>query len=682
MSGEPPPPQFATNTAAPPKPETVEAEGAATLRRQRDTAREQRDIARAQRDESRYQRDELRRKLAQLETELASHRQGHDHGHVEVTRDLSDIDCFQYEIDRAPRLQEVRDKQSSGIALTVRETELLAERLVVPVARQVPSRPAPGPDIGFLTVANAAFFPGLEGLLLSLLDVYPDMRSPIHICHDGTLSAFLQARLRSFYANLVFLEPDMGWFAGVPTHSDNHRRIGRLGYMNMEALALTGFSRIVVLDSDLIVRGDISELWQGGGYRVCHDCGDREYAIRSAFTGDWVINSGVISIPGEAAGPEAYQAFRALTESLAASPVCPALDRFSDQKIWNIFLRDKPKTFLPVNYNCNVKYLAKYLNGAQDGISILHFAGPKPWNSKDFLNSDQLQPERSRALRYPRPWIDAYRDLLFRQRLTHYRAHAAANRRTRPVRSDNGDDAEPTCVMIGNGPSLLQTDLSPTAGVEKFAFNWFILSDQFDALRPEHLVLASHMLFGGWATSEPRFPPGYLETLKSRRHRPVLWTSFYFREFLESIGLDRDFEINYGLFEKPFKRFVDRIGRCEPEMDAFLADGRTGVLSLGVPAAVSMGFKRILLVGCDSNYSRPGEGARYFYDIERHSSAQTDEAELAATWTEAGRGQYAYRLASEALARRRISLIDCTVGGALRSVARADLAQVLSGRTA
>ena len=222
--------------------------------------------------------------------------------------------------------------------------------------------------------------------------------------------------------------------------------------------------------------------------------------------------------------------------------------------------------------------------------------------------------------------------------------------------------------MIGNGPSISKTDLTVAADYEKFCFNWFILHEAFDIVRPEHLVLGSHQFFGGWNTQAPNFPDGYLDRLLGIRHRPVIWTCYYFKPLFERVGLDREFEINYCLFEKPFKRFVDKLGYYNADIDGYLDDSRTGVLSLGIPAAISMGFQRILLVGCDSNYNQTGVSSKYFYDTKKHTSLETDQRSLTATWTEAGRGQIVYRLASESLAERGVELVDCTVDGALTEV--------------
>ncbi len=78
-------------------------------------------------------------------------------------------------------------------------------------------------------------------------------------------------------------------------------------------------------------------------------------------------------------------------------------------------------------------------------------------------------------------------------------------------------------------------------------------------------------------------------------------------------GLSQDFDVDYFLLEKPFKQFVDQFGSINLDLNSFLLDGRTKVLSAALPIAVTMGFKRIGLVGCDSDYNQMGS-ANYFYD--------------------------------------------------------------------
>jgi lipopolysaccharide biosynthesis glycosyltransferase len=574
---------------------------------------------------------------------------------------FSEGDFFAAEHERVARRNEIGEREQLGMPLGVVEREILADRIVPPFARGLKKCSPPPSTVAFLTVANDRFLPGLEMMLRSLLEVYPELSSDIHVCHDGTLRSFAKRRLERIYPRIKFCEPDMDWFENVPQRSDNHKRIGKLGYMNIHALSLTGYERVVVLDSDLIILGDISELWAGDDWIVCYDAGDREYAVRSSFTGSFVFNSGVISVPGSATGTAAFHEMQNTILESATAELCPIIDRFADQKVWNIFLRNRKKRFAALNYNCNVKFLVKSLGGDASELSVIHFAGPKPWNSKDYVHESLLTENSSRAVQYPRFWIDRYKTSMSLGRLRDYAAYAPYRRRA-PVQQS----LDKTCLLIGNGPSIARTDLASVAHLERFCFNWFVLHERFDEIRPDHLVLASHQFFGGWNTQTPQFPHGYLERLLAVRHRPVIWTSFYFRELFEELDLGSQFEINYFLFEKPFKRFVDRVGRYNPDIDGFLDDARTGVLTAAIPIALSMGFSTVLLAGCDSNYNQPGTTDKYFYDSKKHTSLETNTASLTSTWTNEGRGQFAYQLALQALQERGAQLIDCTVDGSLR----------------
>ena len=648
------------------KSNAASEEALAVARAQRDEARLQRDEARLQRNEARALRSEMKRRLDSLTDRYKEQQRT-------GTGAFSEVDFFREESERSVSTQVVKAKLEANEPLSVREREIVSDRLVPMLDRSPKTRKTPGKDIAFLTVGNDKFVPGLEAMLRSFVEVYPDLESDVYVFNDGTLNEFCQQRLRRIYPNLHFRVPDMDWFDSVPQVSDNHKRIGKLGYMNIYGLTLEGYSRVILLDSDIIIYDDISALWEGDDFIVCLDAGDREYAVKSEYTGQFVFNSGVVSIPGHALGSESFEAIKKLVHETASVELCHIIDRFADQKVWNIFLKDKAPKYAPANYNCNIKYVIKSLNGQVDGLSIVHFAGPKPWNDKTFIHEDFITPVTSKAVQYHKLWIDKYRSLTFKGRLREYHDWAGENLRRTPVKPDSLFEGRKLCVMIGNGPSIEVTDLEMIKDYERFAFNWFLLHDRFDEIKPDHLVLASHMFFGGWYTQNPQFPPGYLERLLTAKHRPVLWTSFYFRELFESLNLHKEFEVNYVLFEKPFKRFIDKVGRFVPDIDGFLDDGRTGVISAAIPAALGMGFETVVLVGCDSNYNQAGTTSKYFYDQSEHTSLETNEASLTSTWTDDGRGQFVYRMVSEALKARGVDFIDCTVNGAIRYVEKRDL---------
>ena len=650
-------------------------------RRQRDEAREQRDEARDQRNAARRQRRE-----AQQETKTAIRRMEQSTGSSQTRR----LNYFEEVSRTETEFMEIKaaNPKLENVSLGIVE---FANGVRPPVFSNIfPERQTPPETVAFVTVANDLFVPGLEVCIASLLDVYPDFASDVIVFHDGSISAFCMERIRSLYAGVRFEVPDMEWLDTIPQDSANRKRIGILGYMSVQALSLEGYERVVIFDSDTAFIDDISMFWTGQDRPLgtqgppapletmtifaCHDYGARPWAAISPQTKAPIVNSGILSVPKRYMTAENQAAIRTLVQENHES-FCPLLDRFADQKAWNRFIYARDVQFLPINFNCNIKYLDAMLGGDTSFVRMIHFAGYKPWFDKLFINGDQI-PESENYAVSPAVWRGICRRTLGRLRQRQYQRLVASPAYFKPVAALRHLEDEPGCFFIGNGPSLKDTDLARIAGFESFAFNWFVLHDDFDEIRPSNLVLASHMLFGGWHVLTPEIPPEYLDVLLSRTWRPTLWTSFYFREYFESTDLPQIFDIRYVLFEKPHKDFIDATGTTNLDMHGFVNDGRTGVLSAALPIALRKGYKRIGLVGCDSNYNQTsGEGSNYFYDAALHASKETRAESLTQTWTQTGPGHFAYRRAQESLQRRDASFIDFTLNGSL-PLPKGDLADL------
>ncbi|SFR15645.1 glycosyltransferase [Poseidonocella sedimentorum] len=647
----------------------VQRQKAELAREQREAAREQRDTARKQREDARRQRKE-----AQIQAREALKRVDGSTTprHVNYLKSLSatlkELDTVRAE---GTPLSEAR--------LAVRE---VAQGIYPPMFSQVfPKRHCPPASVAFATVANNRFLPGLQVLLASLLDVYPELNSDVIVFHDGTITEFSQRRLQAMYPKIRFTVPDMSWFSTMELDSSNRKRIGILGYMSVMSLTLEGYERVIAIDSDTAIIDDISMLWTGRDIPLgsdegplpvepdriyaCQDYGARRWSAVSQVTGHPVINSGIISVPARYMTPEHQDALKDLVKR-NNEPVCPLLDRFADQKAWNRFICERDRDILPINFNCNIKYLDGLRGGSTAFVRMVHFAGYKPWFDALYTEADLIPEESGHAVR-PTVWRNLCHDVLGRLRQRQYhQTLAAAPAYFTPKSPGRQIDGEPACFFIGNGPSLNQTDLGLLAGFETFAFNWFIHHEMFDELKPDHLVLGSHMLFGGWQTQDPKLPESYLGVLRSKAHKPVLWTSFYFREYFEMHGIDQEFDIRYVLFEKPQKDFIDVTGATNMDTDGFTHDGRTGVLSVATPIALKMGYRRIGLVGCDSNYNQTAEReSNYFYDKSLHASLETTQKSLTATWTEHGPGFFAYLRVEQELQRLGGGFLDCTIDGAL-----------------
>lgn len=542
------------------------------------------------------------------------------------------------------------------------------QRFIRPEFRETATYCPPPADLVFVSVCNDKYAPGLEALILSLLEVYPHLTNSYLVYHDGQLSPFSQERLLSLYPHFQFIERDPQRYQVQMSHYVNHQRVGLLGYLSLEALALQGPSRVVILDSDLLILGDISVLWEGERIKAVPDIGFRPFGIVSASTGRPVINSGVLSFPTSALGPEASAEAQTLLQTVNQCSD-PDLLRFADQKFWNLYLAGKDVELLPQNWNTIKTLLQRHYASEWGNIKILHLTGPKPWYS--FLNTDLLSAEDREAFQRGRVedqvayslWNQKYHAAITQARLRQFREQCQAD-----LEELKGSQEGKPVALIGNGPSLKQTDLNLFKEYEKMVFNWFVHHPDFDTIAPEHLILPSHLFFGGWHTPHPQIPESFLEALLAKKHRPHLWVSFYFKPFIEKVEALRGYRISYFLYEKPFRKNIADCGVPGFDLQKPLVDSHTGVLTVGVPLALHLGAQDLVLVGCDSNYTSP-KGS-YFYPSSKHTTQATNERQLLRTWAPHGPGPLGYRIVLQALHERGVHLWNATQGGALDFIPR------------
>jgi lipopolysaccharide biosynthesis glycosyltransferase len=378
----------------------------------------------------------------------------------------------------------------------------------------------PGPEVAFLTVANSRFYRGLEALLLSLVATYPDLSSPFIIVHDGTIGRFLQRRLISIYPSLDFFAPLPSWADSLPKDTSNRQRIGIMGYLNTFAFSLRGYRRVVVLDADLLVTGALDPLWaEGDAFRAVPDCGDRPWCPVSRYTRRPVLNSGVISIPGSSLTPESQHQIDALIRN-AGQSVCCFLDRFADQKIWNLFLSDQPIELLPINLNCNVKYIVQYLGGCAEGLSVLHFAGPKPWLTWPWVDPD-LDQRVSQAVTDHLLWNRYYRQQLITWRYNLFLKSFGL------------------CGLLPTGSMFFA--IHP----DEFG------CDHVQADQSRHLLLSDHGLWGQDWPDQCCWPDGWLQSLH-KASPLMIWAPFEWEPALRDLPLPSGVDWHWLLIEAPF----------------------------------------------------------------------------------------------------------------------------------
>ncbi|MCP9928000.1 hypothetical protein [Cyanobium sp. CH-040] len=428
------------------------------------------------------------------------------------------LDRNRLEQEALSRAQRLRADAAELSSLRRSDLELLGDRYWPQRHLTLLEPHDPGPDVAFLTVANDRFCRGLEALLLSLRAVYPQLASHFVVAHDGSIGPFLQRRLRQIHAPVEFVVPETPWADQLPRDSANRERVGLLGYLNGHALALRGHRRVVVLDADLLITGALDPLWAPGErFRAVPDCGDRPWAAVTPATRRPVVNSGVISIPGQALNDTLEQRFAALIRE-ASQPVCPLLDRFADQKVWNLLLADQPLELLPLNFNCNVKYLVRFLEGCHENLSVVHFAGPKPWLTWPWV-APQAQDHRPLVVADHLLWNRQYRQLLMTWRLQLHREALSA---APPLPTG------PAQLLLA--PDALQ---AVPAGVSR------------------HLVLADPAPFEGHWPDAPAWSAGWYERLQAAV--PVqIWAPFEWEPAVRDLPLPAGAIWRWVLIEAPF----------------------------------------------------------------------------------------------------------------------------------
>lgn len=270
---------------------------------------------------------------------------------------------------------------SSGGQPTHWQMEAIDERVYPKMEKPDRELSVPPPGLAFSVGINESFVPGLEALLLSMKKQMPGFRDTVYVFHDG-LTEKSADRISSAYP-VTFMDSEIAGFGNLPVNSIDQKRIGIHGYMGAEGLRVRGHEILVVLEADMLFTGGVEGLWRGlQSYRAAANCDNRPYSPVSPFTKRLVLGSGVIVVPGRCLGSDTYEEFLKAMRDYCGKSICLHLDRFSSQKIWNVFLMNKDVEVMPLNLNCNTRYLAAYHGGVVDDVSILHFSGTKPWSDQ------------------------------------------------------------------------------------------------------------------------------------------------------------------------------------------------------------------------------------------------------------------------------------------------------------
>jgi lipopolysaccharide biosynthesis glycosyltransferase len=243
----------------------------------------------------------------------------------------------------------------------------------------------------FVTVCNKEYLIGFEVLLKSLIDNNPrvinDNLPFVIITNDLNPEDLVTSR--KIYNNIHIKRYDESKYSQIEELKKQQMAFG--DYTKYEIFSLTEFKKIIFLDSDTIILGNIDYLID---FKESFGC------VRELFIDQY--NTGVMVIGNEYLNPK-------ITEDLINLTNVYGITEHLDQDIINNYFIDVI-TPIPLEYNY-LKIYSKQIfqnTGLPDYVKIIHYVVKKPWQQKPlvFLEEGTLWTERywfeyySKVLKY------------------------------------------------------------------------------------------------------------------------------------------------------------------------------------------------------------------------------------------------------------------------------------------
>jgi lipopolysaccharide biosynthesis glycosyltransferase len=241
----------------------------------------------------------------------------------------------------------------------------------------------------FVSVCNKDYLIGFEVMLKSLIDNNPRVvREDIPfliISNDLTSEDLIVSR--KIHNNISLKRYDTSKYVEIEEMKKKQMAFG--DYTKYEIFSVEGVDKIIFLDSDIVILGNIDKLI------------DSEYefgAVRELYIDQY--NTGVMVISKKYLNQKT-------TENLINLTKIYGITEHLDQDIINFYFNDIIKSF-PIEYNY-LKIYSKEIfqnTGLPKYIKILHFIVKKPWQNKPlvFLEEGTIWQEKY--------WFEYYSKIL------------------------------------------------------------------------------------------------------------------------------------------------------------------------------------------------------------------------------------------------------------------------------
>jgi lipopolysaccharide biosynthesis glycosyltransferase len=241
----------------------------------------------------------------------------------------------------------------------------------------------------FVTVCNREYLVGFEVMLKSLIENNPRIikeNIPFTVISNDLTSDDLITS-KKIYNNISLKNYDVSKYEQIDLMKSEQSGFG--DYTKYEIFSLVDFDKIIFLDSDIVVLGNID-------YII--DYSDSFGAVRELYidqynTGVMVINKKYLS--------------EKITNDLIGLTLIYGITEHFDQDIINFYFDDVIKP-IPIEYN----YLKTYSKGVfvntglPKYIKILHFIAKKPWQNKPLVSLEEG------TLWQERYWFNYYSKIL------------------------------------------------------------------------------------------------------------------------------------------------------------------------------------------------------------------------------------------------------------------------------
>lgn len=248
--------------------------------------------------------------------------------------------------------------------------------------------PDPSASVAFASYVDDNYLPGFETLLKSLVLTNPWIDHDIVVYHDDLTAEAVQ-RIALLYPRLVFERVDSARYAQY-AKGDQSNYLVQKAYCILDAFRNRDYDRLVTLDVDMVVLGDVSHLVTT---RAPFLAAPQFFESR----GGWRINSGVLSFDRSCMSDE----FVARMDEIGISGRYD-LERH-DQGVLSAVLDGRYER-LDMKYNFVKRAVASGAPLPPD-VRILHYTGAiKPWNGGEVGYTAVEQHWHDADLAVPRFW--------------------------------------------------------------------------------------------------------------------------------------------------------------------------------------------------------------------------------------------------------------------------------------